>query len=108
MNELFALGSDFNWNFVLLAAAIGAVISTLINLTGVGGGVAIIPVLSIVFSLPPVTVIGTASLYVTFSKFFSTVSHVKSGTVEWRSSLWFLVGATAAYRAHLKTTLRCL
>lgn len=96
MSELLALSSELNWNFILSAVAIGAVISTLINLTGVGGGVVVIPVLSIVFSLPPVAVIGTASLYVTFSKFFSTLSHVKSGTVEWRSSFWFLLGAAPA------------
>lgn len=92
MSELPALSAALNADFILLAAVIGAVISTLINLTGVGGGVAIIPVLSIAFSLSPVAVIGTASLYVTFSKFFSTVSHIRSGTVEWRSSCWFLLG----------------
>lgn len=75
------------------ATLIGAVISGLINITGVGGGVLIIPALSVILSIPPAMVIGTASLYATFSKAFSTISHIKSGTVDWYSSRIFLIGA---------------
>ena len=100
--SLASFAVELSWDIILLATVIGVVVSTLINLTGVGGGVLVIPLLSIIFSLPPVMVIGTASLYVTLSKLFSSISHIRSGTVDWKSSIWFLFGAAPAV---LVTTL---
>ncbi len=90
---MLAFLSELNWSIVFLSSIIGTGISILINLTGVGGGVLVIPILSLVFNLPPVSVVGTTSMYVTFSKFFSSVSHIRSGTVDWQTSLYFLYGA---------------
>lgn len=77
----------------VLGVIVGILISGLINLTGVGGGVLIIPALSIIFALPPVTVVGTASMYATFTKFMSGISHIASKQVNWSITLLFLSGA---------------
>ena len=78
---------------VAIAIGIGAVMSALMNLTGVGGGVMVIPVLAVSFPMSPVMLVGTASMYVTVSKIISSISHIRSGSVDWHSSRYFLLGA---------------
>jgi uncharacterized membrane protein YfcA len=78
---------------VLNAILTGLVIGGLINITGVGGGVLIIPALVLFFSLPITVAVGTASLFSTLTKIVSSINHIISKTVNWKVTLWFLVGA---------------
>ena len=71
----------------------GLFIGGLINITGVGGGVLIIPALVLFFSLPVTVAVGTASLFSTLTKVVSSINHILSKTVNWKVTLWFLVGA---------------
>ena len=79
--------------FNVMGVVTGALIGGMINLTGVGGGVLVIPVLAVGFALPPVVAVGTASLYATLTKLLSSWYHVRSGLIDWRVVGAFLVGA---------------
>ena len=65
----------------------------LIGLTGVGGGVLLVPVLNVFFELDPATAVGTASIYVTLTKIYACFEHVRIKNVAYKHSLYFMIGA---------------
>lgn len=71
----------------------GALIGACIGMTGIGGGVLILPVLTLGFGLPSTVAVGTAHLYSFLCKLPAVFFHFKQGTVRLRTSLYFLVGA---------------
>jgi uncharacterized membrane protein YfcA len=71
----------------------GLIIGFCIGLTGVGGGVLVIPTLTLLFKLPPSVSVGTASLYAFITKVSATFHHYKLKTVDTMTAMWFLVGA---------------
>lgn len=71
----------------------GFLIGFLINLTGVGGGVLLVPVLTLIFKLEISVAVGTASIFVTLTKIYATFEHIKLKTIHYRSSAFLLSGA---------------
>lgn len=84
---------DFLSLELLNVVMVGVLIGGLINITGVGGGVLIIPALVLLFSLPTTAAVGTASLFSTITKIIASINHIVSKTVNWVITSWFLVGA---------------
>lgn len=76
--------------------AAGALIGACIGMTGIGGGVLILPVLTLGFGLPPTVAVGTAHLYSCLCKLPAVFFHFRQGTIRFRTSAYFLVGAVPA------------
>ena len=67
----------------LLAAKIlvGFVVGVLIGMTGVGGGVLLLPVLIFGLRVPPIVAVGSDALFNFFTKIPASLLHLKKGTV---------------------------
>ena len=67
----------------LLAAKIfvGFVVGILIGMTGVGGGVLLLPVLIFGLNVPPLLAVGSDALFNFFTKIPASLMHLKKGTV---------------------------
>ena len=74
----------------------GAFIGACIGMTGIGGGVLILPVLTLWFGLPSTVAVGTAHLYSFLCKLPAVFFHFRQGTIRFRTSAYFLVGAVPA------------
>jgi uncharacterized membrane protein YfcA len=60
---------------------IGFVVGSLIGMTGVGGGVLLLPVLIFVVKVPPIVAVGSDALFNFITKIGSSWVHIKKGTV---------------------------
>jgi len=78
---------------VLIRLGLGFVLGAGIGLTGVGGGVLVVPVLGALFGFPAPKAVGTASLYSFITKIYGVVEHARLGTIDYRACGWFLAGA---------------
>ena len=74
----------------------GALIGACIGMTGIGGGVLILPVLTLGFGLPSTVAVGTAHLYSCLCKIPAVFFHFRQGTIRFRTSAYFLAGAVPA------------
>ena len=74
----------------------GALIGACIGMTGIGGGVLILPVLTLGFGLPATVAVGTAHLYSCLCKLPAVFFHFRQGTIRFRTSAYFLIGAVPA------------
>jgi len=72
---------------------LGLAIGFCIGLTGVGGGVLVLPALTLLLRMNAVMAVGTASLYAFLTKVSATFHHAKLKTIDWTLSLLFLAGA---------------
>ncbi len=72
---------------------LGLGIGFCIGLTGVGGGVLVLPALTLLLRMNAVMAVGTASLYAFLTKVSATFHHAKLKTIDWTLSLLFLAGA---------------
>ncbi len=75
---------------------VGGGIGFCIGLTGVGGGVLMLPALTLLFGMDPIAAVGTASLYSFLTKVSATWHHVRLKTIEWKIARRFLIGAIPA------------
>lgn len=73
-----------------VAGLIGLVVALLMTMTGMGGGVLLLPLLLIVLHVPPLVAIGTGAAYAALTKSVAALTHVHRGTVDWN-----LAGAMA-------------
>lgn len=71
----------------------GALIGACIGMTGIGGGVLLLPVLTLGFGLPSTVAVGTAHLYSFLCKLPAVFFHFRQGTIRFRTSAYFLAGA---------------
>ncbi|MCY3712130.1 MAG: sulfite exporter TauE/SafE family protein [Gemmatimonadetes bacterium] len=71
----------------------GALIGACIGMTGIGGGVLLLPVLTLGFGLPSTVAVGTAHLYSFLCKLPAVFFHFRQGTIRFRTSVYFLAGA---------------
>ncbi len=78
---------------VVFRLVAGCLIGFTIGLTGVGGGVLVLPTLVSVFGLPPTMAVGTASLYTFLTKIYATIEHFRKKTIQTRIGFLFLTGA---------------
>src|SRR2546429_8034565 len=66
--------------FLLLKILIGFVVGTLIGLTGLGGGVLLLPMLIFGLHIPAITAVGSDALFNFFSKIPASIMHFWEGT----------------------------
>jgi hypothetical protein len=72
---------------------IGFVVGTLIGMTGLGGGVLLLPLLIFGLRVPPIIAVGSDALFNFFTKIGSSVVHLRRGTVRMRIVLALAVGS---------------
>lgn len=84
---------------LLVRLVLGLLIGFCIGLTGVGGGVLVLPALTLLLKMNPVMAVGTASLYAFLTKVSATFHHVRLKTIDWHISFLFLAGALPANAA---------
>jgi hypothetical protein len=67
--------------FLLLKVLIGFIVGTLIGLTGLGGGVLLLPMLIFGLRVPAIIAVGTDALFNFFTKIPASIMHLRKGTV---------------------------
>src|ERR1700685_259076 len=72
---------------------IGFVVGTLIGMTGVGGGVLLLPVLIFFLKVPPIIAVGSDALFNFVTKIGSSWVHLKKGTVRKKVVLALATGS---------------
>ncbi len=78
---------------LVLRIAVGAVIGLTIGMTGIGGGVLVVPSLIHIIKVPPVSSVGTAFLYALMTRVYGTYEHLKLNTLRKRTAFYFIVGS---------------
>lgn len=63
---------------------IGFIVGTLIGMTGLGGGVLLLPLLIFGLRVPPIIAVGSDALFNFFTKIGSSMVHLRKGTVRMR------------------------
>ena len=84
---------EFGMDGMALRLVAGTFIGFCMGLTGVGGGVLVIPTLTLLFKLPASVAVGTGSLYAFLTNLSGIFHHYKLKTVDFMTGVWFLVGA---------------
>jgi len=74
-------------------AAIGFIVGTLIGLTGVGGGVLLLPILIFGLRVPAIVAVGSDALFNFFTKIPASLLHLRKGTVRRKVVLALAVGS---------------
>ena len=74
----------------------GLIVGTLVGLTGVGGGVLMTPLLTLVVGVPPMMAVGTDLAYNTLTKLAGTWQHWRQGTVDARVVRGLAIGSLPA------------
>ena len=72
---------------------IGFLVGTLIGLTGLGGGVLLLPLLIFVLKVPPIMAVGSDALFNFVTKIGSSWVHWKKGTVRRKVVLALAAGS---------------
>lgn len=78
---------------ILAKIAIGFVVGTLIGMTGVGGGVLLLPVLIFGLRVPPIIAVGSDALFNFVTKIGSSYVHLTKGTVKRRVVVGLAIGS---------------
>lgn len=94
----------------LIAAKIlvGFIVGTLIGLTGLGGGVLLLPILIFALRVPAIIAVGSDAVFNFFTKIPASLVHLKKGTVRRKVVLALAVGSVpgsaggVAYLTHLR------
>ena len=71
----------------------GLLIGFCIGLTGIGGGVLVLPTLTLLFRMNAVMAVGTASFYAFLTKVSATFHHARLKNIDWKLASFFLIGA---------------
>ncbi|MFZ0801887.1 MAG: sulfite exporter TauE/SafE family protein [Terriglobales bacterium] len=88
---------------------IGFMVGTLIGMTGVGGGVLLLPILIFVLKVPPILAVGSDALFNFVTKIGSAWVHVRKGTIKRRVVMCLASGsipgsiAGVSLLGHLRT-----
>src|ERR1044071_4976803 len=91
-----------------LKVLIGFIVGTLIGMTGVGGGVLLLPVLIFGLKVPPILAVGSDALFNFVTKIGSGWLHLTKGTVKRKVVLALAVGSVpgsmlgVSFLAHLR------
>jgi uncharacterized membrane protein YfcA len=72
---------------------VGFVVGVLIGLSGVGGGVLLLPVLIFGLRVPPLVAVGSDALFNFFTKIPASIVHLKKGTVRRKVVLALALGS---------------
>src|SRR5262250_2109649 len=72
---------------------VGFVVGVLIGMTGVGGGVLLLPVLIFGLRVPPIVAVGSDALFNFFTKIPASLMHLKKGTVRRKVVIALAIGS---------------
>lgn len=78
---------------ILVKLGLGFAFGLCLGLTGVGGGILLIPLLQFVLGMHTVLAVGTASIIASLVKVSAAATHVKQCNVEWRQVSLMFMGA---------------
>lgn len=93
---------------LLIKSLVGFVVGTLIGMTGVGGGVLLLPILIFGLGVPPLRAVGSDALFNFFTKIGASAVHLHRGTVKRKVVLALIIGSApgsflgVSYLAHLR------
>src|ERR1700687_3263703 len=79
--------------FLLLKVLIGFTVGTLIGLTGLGGGVLLLPMLIFGLHIPAIIAVGSDALFNFFTKIPASIMHLRKGTVRKKVVLAMAIGS---------------
>jgi hypothetical protein len=94
---------------ISLKILIGFVVGSLIGLTGLGGGVLLLPLLIFVLHVPAIMAVGSDAVFNFITKIGSSVVHLRKGTVRRKVVIALAVGSApgsivgVSLLAHLRT-----
>src|ERR1700730_2259232 len=80
-------------NLIAIKILVGFVVGVLIGLTGVGGGVLLLPVLIFGLRVPPLMAVGSDALFNFFTKIPAGLLHLKKDTVRRNVVIALAVGS---------------
>jgi uncharacterized protein len=95
---------------LLFKSVVGFIVGTLIGMTGVGGGVLLLPVLIFVLGVPPLRAVGSDALFNFLTKIGASIVHLKKGTVRRKVVLVLAAGSAPGsyigvnFLIHLRNT----
>ena len=78
---------------LLIKSLIGFVVGTLIGMTGVGGGVLLLPILIFGLGVSPMQAVGSDALFNFLTKIGASIVHLRKGTVRRKVVLALAVGS---------------
>jgi len=78
---------------LLIKSLVGFFCGTLIGMTGVGGGVLLLPILIFGLGVPPLQAVGSDALFNFLTKIGASAVHLRKGTVRKRVVLALIVGS---------------
>lgn len=81
---------------IAVRLVLGLAIGFCIGLTGVGGGVLVLPALTVILRIDPIIAVGTTTLYAFLTKITAAVHHFKLKTIDWKIVGPMLIGAVPA------------
>ncbi|WP_264876512.1 sulfite exporter TauE/SafE family protein [Vibrio agarivorans] len=93
MSVFELLMSVWSSDGVLLKLVLGSIFGLCLGLTGVGGGVLLIPMLQLFCGMSPVLAVGTASMISAMVKINASFLHIKAKNVSWNKIILLFVGA---------------
>jgi uncharacterized protein len=79
----------FLWERIL----VGGLVGTLIGLSGLGGGVVLLPILIFGFKVPAIVAVGSAAAFNALTKISAGLVHWRNGTVNWPLVLGLSAGS---------------
>ena len=94
---------------ILVKILIGFIVGTLIGISGLGGGVLLLPLLIFGLRVPPIIAVGSDALFNLFTKIPASLMHVRKGTVRRKVVLALSVGSIpgsilgVAFLTHLRS-----
>jgi len=94
---------------LLAKILIGLIVGTLIGLTGVGGGVLLLPMLIFGLHIPAIIAVGSDALFNFFTKIPASIVHLSKGTVRRKVVLAMAIGSApgsflgVTFLVHLRT-----
>jgi uncharacterized membrane protein YfcA len=85
--------AHFDFSYYIVRIVIGFFIGIALGMTGVGGGVLVMPALTILLTMPPSVAVGTASFYSFLARIYAVFEHHRLKNIQWNLSFWVLAGA---------------
>src|SRR5580704_8170085 len=95
---------------LLIKSLVGFGVGTLIGMTGVGGGVLLLPILIFGLGVPPMSAVGSDALFNFLTKIGASIVHLRKGTVRRKVVLALAVGSApgsylgVSFLVHLRNT----
>jgi uncharacterized membrane protein YfcA len=78
---------------LLIKSLVGFAVGTLIGMTGVGGGVLLLPILIFGLGVPPMQAVGSDALFNFITKIGASIVHLRKGTVRRKVVLALICGS---------------